>query len=1139
MKEQLCTKRASFMLVVFSSIFIDYLLFVSVFSYFSKIGQYHFNYMTQILCMVVLVCFILPVFIFSNLGGQLSDKYCKLSLLKKVKMMELPIICLSIISLYLENYTLLLLSLLIISIKSAIFNVIKFGIIPELFKHSQLIRVNGYTISIVFLALLVGSITGYHIINLSNDYNVILFAIISICVTLSGLYAMRFLPQTSHHNDKLDIQLNLFAAMSQDLQYIATDRNIMLSILGISWISCIIAVFQSTNYYLISYDNYLSIIFSAIFFIGLVVGSLTYGTTMKSLVVKYLPIYSLLITLFLLDLSNFIRKIPLLANDLGGYEFLIYKYSFWRVAIDIFIIAVNSGLFIVPLYTLILTKAQHSIRSRIIASNIILNYFFVIVIYVVIMALLVMNTHFDTIFQFLAICSLVVSIYICKLLPQTIIKSVLKAILINLYKVEVHGLENYHKAGNRVLIIANHTSYLDVALLIAFIPDDATFVMNNYQAQRWWIKPLLMLVKTYYIEPTDPLSARGIVYELRRNRKVVMFPEGRMTNTGSLMKIYEGPGMVADIADAKLLPIRINGIEYSRFSLLNGRVKSVLFPKIKITILESRKLGSHITDLKGRARRQAIGNELYDIMSEMIFATSDTDSTLFESLLEVRSKHGSGYIIAEDVERNPTTVDRVITGSYILGRHIEGQPGEYVGIFMPNMVVSVILVFGVIAYGKVPTLLNYSAGMDSILSACKTASIKTIYTSMKFIDKIEAHHIITAIEKQGIKIVYLENLKQQITLLDKLHGYIVSKLGIVYHKYVIMKKYYKDQIAADMAALLLFTSGSEGEPKGVVLSHRNIQSNIQQLSARIDLSSTDIFFNTLPMFHTFGATATLLCMVKGIRFFFYPNPLHYRIIPEMVYDTDATVLFGTDTFLSGYAKYAHAYDFYNIRLVVAGAEKLREETRKIWTEKYGIRILEGYGTTEAAPAISVNTPMQNKTGTVGRLLPGIKHKLVAVEGITTGGKLLVKGSNIMKGYLMPDKPLKLQSGRLPGGWYDTGDIVSVDTDGYVTILDRVKRFAKIGGEMIPLKAVEEKISSLWEKYDHAVISIRDKADKEQLLLLTTYNDATTSDIAKYFGQNSTPNIYIPKKIVTIDEIPILPSGKTDYVTIKKIGQNQT
>jgi acyl-[acyl-carrier-protein]-phospholipid O-acyltransferase/long-chain-fatty-acid--[acyl-carrier-protein] ligase len=334
----------------------------------------------------------------------------------------------------------------------------------------------------------------------------------------------------------------------------------------------------------------------------------------------------------------------------------------------------------------------------------------------------------------------------------------------------------------------------------------------------------------------------------------------------------------------------------------------------------------------------------------------------------------------------------------------------------------------------------------------------------------------------------------------------------------------------------LFTSGSEGAPKGVVLSHSNVLANREQVAARIDFGAQDIILNALPMFHSFGLTGgTLLPVLSGMRTFFYPSPLHYRIVPEIAYDVSASILFGTNTFLAGYARFAHPYDFYSVRYVFAGAEKLKDETRRVYSDKFGVQVFEGYGATETSPGIAINTPIDSKPGTVGRFLPGIEYALDPVPGVE-GGRLSVSGPNVMLGYLKHDHPGVIQppaTERGPG-WYDTGDIVTVDADGFVTIQGRAKRFAKIGGEMVSLTAVEELATRAWPDLQHAVLSVPDAQKGEQLVLVTTKPEAVRADLSARARADGMSELHVPKKILTVPKMPLLGSGKTDYPAVKAL-----
>lgn len=696
-----------------------------------------------------------------------------------------------------------------------------------------------------------------------------------------------------------------------------------------------------------------------------------------------------------------------------------------------------------------------------------------------------------------------------------------------LYRVKVIGLENYHQAGDRVLIVANHTSFLDPLLLGVFLPDNITFAINTQISQRWWLRPFLSLSKVFPMDPTHPLSLKALIHHLQNDTKTVIFPEGRITVTGSMMKIYDGTGMVADKSGATILPIRIDGAQYTPFSKLRNIVRLRWFPPISIHILPPTRIDTH-GEFTGRARRKHSGHILADIMTEMMFATSHYQQTVFSALLEARKIHGGKHTVAEDLERQPLSYDALITRSIILGKLVKPltSEGENVGILLPNSTKTLNAILGLQLFKRVPAMLNYSIGSAGMASACTTGQVKIVLSSRKFIELAHLEHD-AAVLAEHVKLVYLEDLAASLSKVDKLKAFVEAKTADYWYK--------SHAYDSDDAAVVLFTSGSEGAPKGVVLSHANVIANHQQIKARIDFNPTDVILNFLPMFHSFGFTVgTLLPILNGMTAFFYPSPLHFAVVPEMAYEVGATIMFGTNTFLAAYAKKAHPYDFFSMRYVVAGAEKLQESTRSLWLDKFGIRVLEGYGATETAPVTSVNTPMDYKAGTVGRFMPDMLYKLEPVPGIEQGGKLHVAGPNIMKGYLLPDNPgLLVPPCSLYGeGWYDTGDIVTVDEEGFIHIQGRSKRFAKISGEMVSLTAVEQLASHAWPSAQHAVVSLPDAKKGEQVILLTTQPAATPKQLAE--ASPGVAAITLPKKVLVLDKIPVLPTGKTDYISATQL-----
>lgn len=712
------------------------------------------------------------------------------------------------------------------------------------------------------------------------------------------------------------------------------------------------------------------------------------------------------------------------------------------------------------------------------------------------------------------------------------VKKFLRWLLTLLFQVEVKGLDNFYRAGDRVLIVANHTSFLDPPLLGAFLPGYISFAINTFIAERWWVKPFLGLSKVFPVDPTQPLSLKSLIHYLQQNdSKTVIFPEGRLTATGALMKIYDGTGMVAEKSGATILPVRIDGAQYSYFSVLKNKVRLRLFPKITLHILPPTKLIQH-PELNAKNRRKLSGHILADIMTEMMFASSRYRQTVFSALLEARTIHGGKCTVAEDLERAPLSYNTLITRSLALANIFKGttEVGENVGVMLPNSTKTLCVVLGLQAYGRVPAMLNFSTGSSGMISACRTAQIKTVLTARRFIEMGRLEDEAQALAEHT-RLVYLEDLAAGISNMAKVTAWLQAITADYWYK--------PDHFDPDHPAVVLFTSGSEGTPKGVVLSHSNILANHKQVGARISFTPQDVVLNFLPMFHSFGFTVgSLLPVLHGMTTFFYPTPLHFAVIPEIAYEINATILFGTNTFFAAYGKKAHAYDFYSLRYVVAGAEKLQDSTRQLWAEKFGIRILEGYGATETAPVAAVNTPMDYKAGSVGRLMPAMDYELETIDGIAQGGKLHLKGPNVMLGYLLSDNPGQLipTRSRYGEGWYDTGDIVDIDTDGFVHIQGRSKRFAKVGGEMVSLTLVEQLATNTWPEAQHAAISLADAKKGEQIILVTTQTGANLAELAA--TATGVAAICLPKKIIASSSLPLLATGKVNYPALTEWVQNQ-
>jgi acyl-[acyl-carrier-protein]-phospholipid O-acyltransferase/long-chain-fatty-acid--[acyl-carrier-protein] ligase len=688
-------------------------------------------------------------------------------------------------------------------------------------------------------------------------------------------------------------------------------------------------------------------------------------------------------------------------------------------------------------------------------------------------------------------------------------------------RLEVEGLENIKKAGRAPIIALNHVSLLDGALALAITEEEPVFAVDYKIAQAWWVKPFLKFAKFLPLDPTKPMATRSLIKVVQDGNPIGIFPEGRLTVTGTLMKVYDGAAMVADKTGSMVVPVRIDGLEKSYFSYMkDSQIRRQWFPKIKVTILEPVKLQVP-AELKGRARRIAAGAALYQVMSDLMFKTTNTSTTILEKVIAASDEFGMGKLAVEDPVTGKLTYGKLLTGAAVLGAKFKARfPEETLGVMLPNANGAAATILGVMSAGKVPAMLNFTAGAANILSACKAAQVQHVLTSRAFVTQGKLGPVIEELEKQ-VNIVWLDDLRTEVGLMDKIRGYLHKGRPLVKRK-------------PDDPAVILFTSGSEGTPKGVVLTHRNILSNAAQAAARIDFHTGDKVFNILPVFHSFGLTAgTILPLISGVPVYFYPSPLHYRVVPELIYISNATIIFGTDTFLNGYARTAHPYDFRSIRYIFSGAEPVKASTRETYMEKFGLRILEGYGVTETAPVISINTPMYNKSGTVGKIMPGMEWKLEPVPGIDEGGRLSVRGANVMAGYLRAENPGVIEP--LPDGWHDTGDIVTIDEGGFVKIRGRAKRFAKIGGEMVSLAAVEALAGELWPGQLTAVSSLPDAKKGERLVLLTDAPKATRAEFLAFAKSKSASDMMVPAE-VRVAKVPVLGTGKVDFVAARKLAE---
>jgi acyl-[acyl-carrier-protein]-phospholipid O-acyltransferase / long-chain-fatty-acid--[acyl-carrier-protein] ligase len=706
---------------------------------------------------------------------------------------------------------------------------------------------------------------------------------------------------------------------------------------------------------------------------------------------------------------------------------------------------------------------------------------------------------------------------------EALVRIILKLYFRLIHRIEVKGGEKVPKNPGKLIVIANHESLLDGLILWTYLDLKFKIIVDRTRAQEPLLRPFMQNAYTVRIDSMNPYSLKGVIEKVNQGVPLLIFPEGRITRTGGLMKIYEGTGFAAYKTGAAILPVHLENAYSTVFSRKPGRRS--LFAPITMTI---GKLQGPI-DVEGilpRRRKKEAARLIYKFLCDIAYEARNEPSTLGQEFIKAckKNRRQKAYKDATGAE---VSYRKALIGAFVLGNHLSRFGENNIGLLLPNLTATALVFMGLQLFRKVPVFLNYSSGPAALTKAMELADLKIIITSRKFMEAIKLNY--TLFEDK--KLVFMDDIKSEIRLGDRLLGLWRSCFpGSFSHA---------DSEAHSETAVVLYTSGSEGVPKGVCLSHENIISNIHQALSRIDVRETDYFLNALPMFHSFGLTiGTILPLFAGAKAFLYVSPLHYRVIPEIAYDQGCTVLMGTNTFLNGFSKKAHPYDFHTIRYMFCGAEALSDAVFERYAKVYGVRVMSGYGATECSPVISINNAIEHEYGTVGRVLPGIEYKLIPVEGIDSkggsAGRLYVKGKNVMKGYLKNDKANEKYLVE-DEGWYDTGDMVEVTEDGFFKIVGRLKRFSKISGEMISLTAVEEAlIRGFGDRKEIAVMALADERKGEKLIIVTNNKEVDTRTAREKLKTQGFSDLACPKDVRFLKEIPKLGTGKVDYVKLKEL-----
>lgn len=685
------------------------------------------------------------------------------------------------------------------------------------------------------------------------------------------------------------------------------------------------------------------------------------------------------------------------------------------------------------------------------------------------------------------------------------------------------------KIPGPVLLIPNHVSWLDWMFLYVLLEDDWRFVTSATTAEASWIHRRMMVNRrTFPVDTRSPYAAKRMAEFLAKGGRLVLFAEGRISLTGSLMKLFDGTGFLIHRTGARVISCYLRGAVRVPFVRHTGWTQ--WFPRVSAHFSAPLQ-APRLEGVSNAVARQKITTWLRDFMVRQQFEVEQEfgPGTVL-SLIAEAAADNPGRVALEDITLTPLTYRRLMVGVDVLAGEwqrrfgVVRSPGR-VGVLLPNVNSTPVAVLSLWAAGWVPAILNFSTGVPTMLQCAQLAGLQRVITSRAFLEKAKLR--MESFTAAGIELVFLEDVRTEISGLTRILKLLKHSLrcgaGLVRDSAL-------DRNVGGLPAVVLFTSGSEGIPKGVELTHGNLVANLRQILGVLDVTDHERFFSAMPLFHSFGLMAGVIVpLSRGYYTFLYPSPLHYRVVPAGVYDKACTVMFGTNTFLNGYARRANPYDFNSVKFLVAGAEKVQESTANSWARKFGVRLLEGYGATECSPAICLNTRLDCRFGSVGRFLPGMEWRIEPVDGVPEGGRLLVRGPNVMHGYLNPEVNAQFQK---LGGWYDTGDIVRVDDEGYVFILGRLKRFAKVSGEMVSLSAVEDALSGAFPQFggrcEVAILTRPDEDKGEVLIAVVNEPRLTLDDLRIAIRARGLTNLCAPRELAVVREIPKLGTGKVNY-----------
>jgi len=1148
--------KAAFLFVVFCNALVD----VSHKVLLQNIAFKVFDGSEQVIWISIInAMIIIPFLLLFTVSGYLSDKYNKKDILIYGAVSSFCLSILMIVAYLSGNFYFAMISLVLLAVQSAIYSPAKFGIILDIYGKKNLARGNSALQSVSIIAILFAiGITSYiferfytsNTMQVLSTKEELLSAIlpltyyilpIAFLEMIVSLFILRKVKTSYRKNDKLCIErkeLLKGKLLIKNIKTISSNSVIFLSVIGLSifWgiSQGLMAVFPSfAKQYLEITDVFVINGVIACSGLGIAIGAIIYSKVSK----HYIEIGTIPIAAFGMAIMVYISTIV---------------QSPFFLSLTFLVFGIFGGLFVVPLNALIQFNANKRSLGTVLAGN---NWFHSLAMFIMLSITTIVSFYnldpLNTIYLILLITILGASYTVIKF-PQSMLLLFLKVIVGLKYKLEVNGVKNIPSSGG-VLLLGNHVSWIDWAVILMSVPREVKFVMEKSIYNKWYLKWLLKMFKAIPISGASSKSTIQIVAkELDAGNIVVLFPEGSITRNGHLGEFKRGFELILNQtnSEVKVVSFYIRGLWESMFSRANAKLKkSYRTNTVTVSFSKSMK--------KEKANIASVKKEVLALSTISWKQHIDNLGTLSETIFD-RLKEVSNEMIMADSTGLELSGNKFLTVSILFKNLLQKKvQGQNIGLLIPTTCAGAFINNSILMMGKTAVNLNYTAEIESLKQAVEKAEVKTIVASLKFVEKLKSKGIDVESLLDTVEVIYLEDLKKDISKIDGL----LTLLSVKFLPSFILKAIHLKKIKKDDTVLILFSSGSEGSPKGIELSSDNVLGNSQQIANVLNVNDEDVFVGSLPIFHAFGIfVTTFLPLIEGIKCVCHPDPTDGFGLGKLIYKYKATILTGTSTFFRLYTKNpkVNPLMFESLRLTVAGAEKLREDVRFEFKKKFGKDILEGFGTTETTPVTSCNLPdvlspeytvqKGNKVGTVGMALPGTFIKIVnpqTFEELETNeeGMVLISGIQVMKGYLKDEKKTQEVLKQIDGHcYYITGDKGKLDNDGFLTIVDRYSRFAKLGGEMISLGAIEEKISKLINleedsQTDFIATSLEDEKKGEKIILLISKVEQSFVDELKEKINTSFDNkLMIPSLIKIVEDIPKLGTGKKDFKAAKNLAQ---